>query len=141
MKKFYGESWLAKMILFNNYLAITLGPLAFSKKQFAQKTKNHECTHMRQWAEVTIVSYIIVSILMLFMHIPSCVLFIPLISYYILYVLEWIFRLFIDGKHAYRRLTFEREAYDNELNDNYNTNCGYFGWIGYWFKSYDDRKF
>lgn len=40
--------------------------------------------------------------------------------FYIVYGLEWIGRLFVNGpKKAYERISFEQEAYDNENNMNY----------------------
>ena len=134
MKKFYGESWFAKLILLKNYLAITLGPVAFSKSTFIQKHKNHECTHMRQWAEVAILSYIVLTVIMICTNISPWFLLLPLIVYYVLYILEWLIRLQFNGIDAYRHLSFEREAYNNEHDDCYNTNCGYFGWLAYVFK-------
>lgn len=134
MKKFFENSKLAKTILMDGYIAITLGPWAFHKKIYDQECKNHECTHMRQWAEWTILSTIIIIGLMFGLDISKFWLLLPPIVYYILYIFEWFIRLFINGSNAYRHLSFEREAYDNENNDNYNTNCGYFSSLKYLFK-------
>jgi hypothetical protein len=41
------------------------------------------------------------------------------IFFYILYVLEWLFRLIKHGKSAYRNISFEREAYYNQQNKSY----------------------
>lgn len=38
------------------------------------------------------------------------------IGFYIAYLMEWIFRLAFHRKTAYRGISFEREAYDNEHN-------------------------
>jgi hypothetical protein len=41
------------------------------------------------------------------------------IGFYILYFLEWLVRLFITPSTAYRNISFEREAYDNQYNYDY----------------------
>ena len=41
------------------------------------------------------------------------------IGFYIAYLFEWFIRLFINGKHAYDKISFEREAYKYEGDLNY----------------------
>ncbi len=43
------------------------------------------------------------------------------IFFYLAYVAEWLYHLFRlrDGKEAYRRISFEREAYENQNNSGY----------------------
>lgn len=41
------------------------------------------------------------------------------IGFYIAYLLEWLYRLIFHTKTAYRELSFEKEAYENETNLNY----------------------
>lgn len=134
MKKFFENSKLAKFILMDGYLAITLGPWAFNKKTYNQECKNHECTHMRQWVEWTILSIIIITGLIIGLNISPWWMLVAPITYYILYILEWVIRLFINGSDAYRHLSFEREAYNNESDNTYNTNSNYFGSLKYVFK-------
>jgi len=40
------------------------------------------------------------------------------IFFYIIYILEWLIRLFIN-KNAYKNISFEKEAYSNENNLEY----------------------
>lgn len=40
------------------------------------------------------------------------------VFFYILYILEWLYRLIQEG-NAYRNISFEREAYQNEGNPTY----------------------
>lgn len=134
MKKFFENSKLAKIILMDDYIAITLGPWAFNKKTYDQKCKNHECTHMRQWVEWTILSIIIITGLIISLNISPWWMLVAPVTYYILYILEWVIRLFINGTKAYRHLSFEQEAYDNESDNTYNTNSNYFGSLKYIFK-------
>ncbi len=44
--------------------------------------------------------------------------------FYLLYLLEWLWRLiqFRDGRKAYRNISHEREAYDNQAIPDYLTN-------------------
>lgn len=48
------------------------------------------------------------------------------IGFYILYGLEWIFRVIFHTKTAYRGLSFEREAYDNQKDLTYLTKRKHF---------------
>lgn len=134
MKKFFENSKLAEFILMDGYIAITLGPWAFNKKTYDQECKNHEGTHMRQWVEWTILSVIIITGLIIGLNISPWWMLVTPITYYILYILEWVIRLFINGSKAYRHLSFEREAYDNKSDNTYNTNSNYFGSLKYIFK-------
>lgn len=41
------------------------------------------------------------------------------VFFYLLYVLEWLYRLLVSPRTAYRGLSFEKEAYDNQNNLSY----------------------
>lgn len=41
------------------------------------------------------------------------------VGFYLLYFLEWLMRLVITPTVAYRNISFEREAYDNQYNYDY----------------------
>ena len=52
MKKIIYNSWVARHLLFPGYSTITLAAWVctkWSKEEMLQTTKNHECTHVRQW--------------------------------------------------------------------------------------------
>lgn len=70
------------------------------------KTINHELIHGRQQVEMLVVPF------------------------YLWYLIEWLIRLFGKGK-AYRNISFEREAYENETDDEYLENRRAFAWIHY----------
>lgn len=56
------------------------------------------------------------------------------VPFYIWYILEYIVRLFqyfFDTKWAYRNISFEREAYDNQNDLDYLHNRSMFAWIHY----------
>lgn len=89
------------VIPFKGFAAINLFGLLFVRKdckdQVGDKMINHESIHTEQMKEM---------------------LFIP---FYIWYCIEWFIKLFKygdgsknNGDSAYRNISFEREAYDNE---------------------------
>lgn len=140
MKKIFYDSWLARMLLFG-YHTITIGPFVFSRKtadEMTQETKNHECTHARQWMEVTVSAGILLLAAVLACDLSPWWMLLSGIVYYVWYVLEWLVRVAIhrlrpsgDRKSAYKMISFEREANGNELDPNYLENCRYFAWIEY----------
>ena len=77
------------IIPFKNYVAITLWPFIFTKRTLSVVDINHEKIHGRQQLELLI------------------------IPFYLIYIIEWIVRLFID-KNAYRNISFEKEAYKHQ---------------------------
>lgn len=140
MKKIYYDSWLARMLLFGCH-TITLGPFVFSRKtadEMTQETRNHECTHARQWMEITVSAGILLLVMVLAFGISPWWILLSGIVYYVWYVLEWLVRVVIyrfrpedKSKSAYKMICFEREANDNERDPNYLENCRYFSWIEY----------
>lgn len=133
MRVFY-ESKLAKMLLLPGYSSITLGCFVFTKKSEAemeQRVLNHESIHVRQWEEVTLASAIVLLLCLPFGLSLSWMLITPLVFYF-WYGVEWLIRLhywirkgtketdFKSVFHAaYRSLSFEREAYNNEHIEDY----------------------
>lgn len=96
-----------------------------------QHVRNHESIHIRQWSECMIASGVVIGVLVLFANISVWWLLLSVCMFYVLYVLEWLFKLIFYGKEAYRNLSFEREAYDNQLDGYYLANSGYFEWLHY----------
>lgn len=107
----------SKIISFKGFYAINLFGTYFIRKEYeGQKvpktTLNHEAIHTEQMKEM------------------------GYIFFYLWYLLEWLVRLLINGRHAYRLLSFEQEAYDNAKNFKYlNTRKPYS-----WFKYYGKKK-
>ena len=79
------------LIPFKGYKAINLFGIVFARKGavLTGKDLNHEAIHTSQMKE------------MLYLF------------FYVWYVVEWIVRLFGSG-NAYRNISFEQEAYDND---------------------------
>lgn len=80
------------------YYAINLFGLLFAKGPCDAVTINHEKIHTRQMRDC------------------------GFILFYLLYLIEWLVRLFqtgFDGYGAYMKISFEKEAYANEKNPRY----------------------
>lgn len=93
------------------FLAINLFGLLFCKKdaKINDVIVNHESIHTAQMKEM---------------------LYIP---FYLWYVTEWLIKLLFKG-NAYRNISFEREAYDNQYNLNYLKERKRYNWIKRLFK-------
>lgn len=86
-----------KYIPFKPYRAINLLGVVFARHDCGKLNRidlNHEAIHSAQIREMLI------------------------LPFYTLYLLEWFVRLlqYLDFYKAYRNISFEREAYDNERN-------------------------
>ncbi len=83
------------------FMAICICGLIFVRNEYREQFntsplyRNHEMIHAEQQKEL------------------------GYIFFYILYVLEWIYRLIFHTKTAYRGISFEVEAYNNQNNYNY----------------------
>ncbi len=101
-------NWFVKIITFGWATAITIAPFGIYVKDLTnQKTINHEKIHWKQQMEMLI------------------------IPFYVWYLIEWIIRLFINGRKAYLKLLFEQEAYENDDNMDYLTTRKHFKWLCY----------
>ena len=88
------------IIPFKGFLAINLFGVLFVRgtyRDLSATVMNHEKIHTAQMKELW--------------YIP----------FYVIYLLEWVVRLFMPS-NAYRNISFEREAYDNEGNMSYLAN-------------------
>jgi hypothetical protein len=100
-----------KIIPFQGYKAINLFGIVFvrneCKNRFDDIDTNHESIHAKQMKEL---------------------LFIP---FYLFYLIEWFIKwcVYMDSHAAYRAISFEREAYSNEANLDYNKSRKHFAWL------------
>lgn len=138
MKKIFYNSWIARTFLFAGYSTITLGPFVFTeyknKEEMPQWVRNHECTHAWQWTEMFLLTGLIIWAVSLFVDISPWLYLVAVLAFYLLYVIEWLIRLFINGREAYKYISFEREAREAENNEIYLENSNYFAWVKYLFK-------
>lgn len=95
-----------KLIPPKGFIAITLFGIVFARKQLNETSKNHEAIHIKQGNEML------------------------WIFFYLWYSIEWTVRLiqFRDKKLAYYNISFEREAYINQSDDEYLSKRKLFSW-------------
>lgn len=104
-----------RFVPFKGFLAINLFGILFVKgtwQDITDRVLNHEKIHSAQMREL------------------------GYIFFYIFYLLEWIYRLTKCG-NAYRNITFEREAFQNEDNLQYLRTRKHWAM---WKKDKDDRN-
>lgn len=84
------------VIPFKGFVAINLFGVLFVRKGYciSDKTLNHEKIHTAQMKEL------------LYMF------------FYLIYIIEWVVRL-VMNRNAYRNISFEQEAYNNDCNYSY----------------------
>lgn len=148
MKKFYTDSKVAKFILAKAYHTITIGLVVLSKKkELSMSLKNHESIHIQQRLEISLFAFVGLFLLASFGLLPWWCTILSLLSYYVLYGLEWLIRCVIIffigvskftgnkfdpiGGAAYDNLCFEKEANANEENETYIIDRPWFNWIKY----------
>ena len=128
--------WIIKnnIIPFKGYLAITIWPFVFARKELGEVDINHESIHCCQQIEVMIMFAVIIGVLVLLAGIsPWWFTLVPM-SFYLLYGIEYVIRYLENGngKIAYRRIAFEQEAYDKEGDLEYLKGRKWFTWISYY---------
>ena len=130
MKKVFYSSHLAKLLRYAH--TITIGPFILTKrKKLDQSVINHECVHVRQWAELTLANWFIMWLLSLMINLSTWWFILPVVVFYLWYGAEYLIRLAIlkTHKEAYRAISFEQEARLAENDENYLENSRYFSWI------------
>ena len=88
-------------------LAINICGIIFARRPLNETQTNHELIHSKQCWEMLI------------------------IGFYLAYLIDWLIKLVMYGKNAYRNISFEREAYENENNLNYLKNRKFWAWLKY----------
>lgn len=125
----------SKFIPFQGYKAINLFGVLFVRgdAKIDDVTLNHESIHSAQIKEVMLASIPVAVLVWIFSNIWLAGLFV-LASYYLWYVIEWAihFMCLQDAYLAYRRVSFEREAYENQNDLNYNGYRSRFSFLRYY---------
>jgi len=105
------NKWINKFVPFPNFRAVNLFGVLFvrGKRALSKRTINHEQIHSEQWKELWYIGFLL------------------------LYVAEWIIRLFAfkGGHHAYKNISFEREANSHEAEAGYIKNRKRFAFTRY----------
>jgi hypothetical protein len=113
--RFKRKNKLLKLLTPKSIIGITLAPFGVYLRddifdRMPSKTINHESIHWEQQLEMLI------------------------IPFYIWYIIEWILKLLVYGNAAYENLSFEREAYENDMDPEYLKNRKMYAWIKRVFK-------
>lgn len=103
---------IIRQFFYRNYVGLSLWPFIILKNVHLKQDAvliNHERIHLQQQQELLI------------------------LPFYFLYVSEWLLRtvLYFDSYKAYQNISFEREAYQNELNMEYLSERKRFSFIKY----------
>jgi hypothetical protein len=103
---------VAKYLIPKGYRGLTVFPFVFIKYAFDSENKvlvNHEKIHLRQQLELLV------------------------LPFFVWYFVEYAVRLlqYKNANLAYRNISFEREAYANEINLNYLETRTYFSFLKY----------
>jgi len=102
---------LLKILTGNRAVGMALFPFILIKKRHITKEViTHEKIHLRQQLELLI------------------------LPFYLLYIIEFLI-LYIQTKNlnlAYRKISFEKEAYANQNNTNYLSKRRFYAWIKYY---------
>lgn len=103
---------IIRHFFYSNYVGLSLWPFIILKNVHLKQDEvliNHERIHLRQQLELLI------------------------LPFYFLYITEWLLRtlLYFDSYKAYQNISFEREAYQNELNMEYLSERKRFSFIKY----------
>jgi len=120
-KIIYSEKILNRLSWFMKIGGITLWPWIILRERYrdnsyyvkkAGRIINHESIHIKQQQEMLV------------------------IPFYLWYGLEWFLKIFRYGSatKAYRKISFEQEAYTNELDKTYLQNRKRYAWLKFIFK-------
>lgn len=122
-----------KFIPFGVYTTMNLFGIIITKTKLNDKIINHERIHTMQMLEVAIVVACIISALIVFADISAWWLLISCPTYYIWYVIEYMWIRIMHDKQvcAYKDVSFEEEAHANDDNLDYIKNRKLFTWIKY----------
>lgn len=110
----YSDKFLNAISWFMRIGGISLFPFIILREKYqsnkfwikrGKRTINHESIHFQQQLELLV------------------------IPFYVMYILEWFFKLFIYGRKAYYNISFEREAYNNDENFDYLNTRKRYNWI------------
>ena len=117
------------------FVAMTVWPFVFVRKEYANKLPRavlrHEEIHGEQQRELLTLGFVVASILAVLGCGWWSLLSLPL--FFWLYIMEWLVKcvVFRNAKTAYKNISFEREAYDNQRDASYLSHRRHFAWRHY----------
>ena len=117
------------IIPFPGYKCINLFGILFVKNdaKIDDVTINHEAIHSRQFVELMVLFAVATVFIRWWLPV-----FAPF-AFYVWYIVEWLIHLirFRSADIAYRRISFEREAYANQGDAGYLNGRRWFGFLKY----------
>lgn len=139
MKRCHFNSWVAKLLLFPTYTAVTLLYNSFFKKdedEYSMDDINHECIHQVQQMECSVIGLALGLVLCgLFNLSLWWIIILGLGFFYIWYGIEYLiilcFAKWDKQNERYHDVSFEEEAHNNDGNWDYLEDRKPFAWIKY----------
>lgn len=124
---------VSNIIPIEGFVAFTIWPLVFVRKSEQQRydsvAVNHELIHANQQQEMLGVGALLGGVLVM---ITGSLWWIMLfLIYFWWYLIEYALRSIFGTGKAYRKISFEREAYANECDFDYTRNRSSFAWLRY----------
>lgn len=121
------------IIPFEGFVATTIWPFVFvresEEKKYDSVADNHENIHGRQQREMLAVGALMGDALMILTGSLWWLLLLP--AFFWWYLIEYALRSMFGTGNAYRNISFEREAYANEKDFDYNRKRIPFSWLRY----------
>lgn len=139
MKRCHFNSWVAKLLLFPTYTAVTLLYNSFFKKdedEYSMDDINHECIHQVQQRECSVIGLALGLVLCgLFNLSLWWIIILGLGFFYIWYGIEYLiilcFAKWDKQNERYHDVSFEEEAHNNDGDWDYLEDRKPFAWIKY----------
>ena len=139
MKRCHFNSWVAKLLLFPTYKAVTLLYNSFFKKdedEYSMDDINHECIHQVQQMECSVIGLALGLVLCgLFNLSLWWIIILGLGFFYIWYGIEYLiilcFAKWDKQNERYHDVSFEEEAHNNDGDWDYLEDRKPFAWIKY----------
>ena len=139
MKRCHFNSWVAKLLLFPTYTAVTLLYNSFFKKdedEYSMDDINHECIHQVQQMECSVIGLALGLVLCgLFNLSLWWIIILGLGFFYIWYGIEYLiilcFAKWDKQNERYHDVSFEEEAHNNYGDWDYLEDRKPFAWIKY----------
>jgi hypothetical protein len=139
MKRCHFNSWVAKLLLFPTYTAVTLLYNSFFKKdedEYSMDDINHECIHQVQQMECSVIGLALGLVLCgLFNLSLWWIIILGLGFFYIWYGIEYLiilcFAKWDKQNERYHDVSFEEEAHNNDGYWDYLEDRKPFAWIKY----------
>jgi hypothetical protein len=121
----------SNIIPFKGFLAMTVWPVVFIRKELREKytatVDRHENIHAEQQKEVLMVAIVLTLATAAWTGSAWALMWLPL--YFYIYFTEWLLRSIFSKENAYLDISFEKEAYIYEYDPDYLPQRIPFAWL------------